>query len=114
MKIVLTILLLSGYIWSQNIYQYKQEQKNKKMGISLKKISTQNNSLTIIFYKDFDYNIINKTYPIKLKKCIIKRICIFDILDSSIDIKSLIKVIRNENRDIKHIQQFRKYYLKQF
>ena len=114
MRVVLLFLLLLGYIWAVDIYQYKKEQKDRDMAISLKKIKTPNASINIIFDRDFeDSSILETAYPIKLRECIVKKICIFDILDSTIDTSELIRDIKAETKGIKSIQEYREYDFRQ-
>lgn len=115
MRLVLLFFMLLGYIWAVDIYEYKKEQKTKEMAISLKKTQKQNSAINIIFYKEFsDSSILESRYPLKLRECIVKKICIFDILDSTIDTSDLIRDIKAETtiKGIKSIQLHREYRFK--
>lgn len=115
MRAILLFVLLSSCIWSGNIYQYKKDHRNKKVDMSFKNIKDTKTQINIIFYKDFnDSSILENRYPIKLKKCIVNKICIFDILDSTIDVAVLINNIKRDVRGIKSIQKYKEYHFKQF
>ena len=114
MRLVLLFLIILGYLWGVDIYEYKKEQKNKEMAISLKKTKNTNASINIIFYKEFsDSSILESIYPLKLRECIVKKICIFDILGSTIDTSELIRDIKAETKGIKSIQEYREYDFRQ-
>ena len=115
MRNLLVVLLLSSSILGMDIYEYKKQQKSRDRDISLKVVANSKKSITIIFIKEIeDTDLLEAIYPIKLQKCIIKKICIFDIVDLTIDSTLLIQEIKkHSSSNIKSIQPSRQYNFRQ-
>ncbi len=109
MKIIIMILLINiAYsVDIQKLIIYKETYKKEQQNISYKKIPKSIKSITIIS-DHIDIANLEMSYDIKLNKCILNNICIFDIANN-ININELIQKIKRDKKEIKSVQITKKY-----
>lgn len=90
----------------KNIQAYKKAYKALKSSAK-KEIIQPIKNIIITFKNTHNFNTIqnlSKHYPLKLNKCIVKRICFFEVI-ATVEKESFFKILKDTYPQIEHIQE---------